>query len=690
MLDSAAGIGEVQQARYVLHEHDMHGAADSLAYDSRSDRITIDNGELSRCEPGQEFWQLRARSLLLDREAGRGYASGPSLQLGGVPVFYYPGTVPFPLGDERASGFLAPSFGSTRSGGFDFELPYYLNLAPHYDATLSPRLISDRGLLTSAEFRYLADWSMNTFNFAFLDNDQLHDQESLARATLAGERVPMNPADKRWLVGYQHNGAIGRNWRTQVDYNGVSDQDYFYDLSGSGLGISARTHLNRQARLDYRGEYLQVGLNLQRVQVIEPNILASPLNKPYDRMPQLHFDTGTALGGGFEAGLSGQYTAFDRKISDRDLQRINSDAELQARGALVTGRRLILQPYLAWSVEDPGWFLRLRAAYKHTGYQLDEQATGNDAEPDFGIGLYQIDGGLVFERQRRGGGIQTLEPRLFYVYNQYEDQSHIPLFDTGELNLGFNHLFRASRFAGGDRVGDANRMSFALSSRVYDSQGRMQARFSLGQIRFFRDRRVSLSNPLGERQPRYPADADESPLMAEFLLRAGDHWLINGDVQWSEQQGRVQEGGLQLRYQRGESRLINLAHRRQLPVYETFSVTDFRPATSDRIDPRIRQTDASLVWPIGSRWKALARWNYDHSNERNLESFLGLEYSNCCTTLRVVGREWVDRNDLFDARAEAERGVFLQLTLHGLGDITGGRVSDLLRQEIRGFNPDTW
>ncbi|GJM13816.1 MAG: LPS-assembly protein LptD [Pseudohongiella sp.] len=668
-IDNSAGANRVENAQYVLHEIGAHGSAESIVYSSDSGSVTIENGEFSRCEPESNFWLFRAESIVLNQEEGRGYATAVSLRIKDVPVFYYPGTLPFPLGDERMSGFLAPSTGSTRSGGFDFELPYYVNIAPQADATVSPRLISDRGVLTGLEFRYLAETSMNTLNMSYLGDDKLFDETT---ANVPGSDSP--PTDKRWFIGYEHYGAYGRNWSSFVDYNAVSDEDYFYDLGSNGLNTTSRTHLNRQARLNFDSQYLRAGLNVQRVQIIDPFISSVDLNRPFDRLPQFHFDTDAYLGAGFRVALGGQITSFDRTLDESLLSQTQLD-----NGALVNGERINLEPAISWSAERPGWFLRANAKYKHASYKLQNQTTASVDDPDVGIGVFSFDSGLVFERAMAGGFTQTLEPRAYYLFSEYEDQSLLPLFDTSELNFSFSQLFREDRFSGGDRIGDADQASIAITSRILDDKGKERARMSLGQIRYFDDRLVNLSNPIQSWIPRYSPLNQQSALAGELALSFGENWRLNSDIQWNEETEDLDEGSFQLRYQRDQDHLFNAAYRyRNLVDSPNFIL----PAG---IDPRIKQTDLSAAWPINQAWKLLARWNYDHSNSRNLETFAGVEYSNCCATIRLIAREWVDEDELFVPNIEPNQGIFVQFTLDGLGNLTGGGLSSLLRDGIRGF-----
>ncbi|NKB33508.1 MAG: LPS assembly protein LptD [Pseudomonadales bacterium] len=670
-IDSNDSINRVEEAQYVLHNFGAHGNAASIVYSADSGLVSIENGEFSRCEPGSNFWKLRADSIVLDQAANRGYADNVSLRLGDFPIFYYPGTMPFPLGDERISGFLAPSTGSTRSGGFDFELPYYFNLAPHYDATLSPRIISDRGTLVGLETRYLSSWSMNTLNLSGLSGDKLYDPTTI---NIPGTESP--PVEDRWFVGLEHRGVIGRNFSTFIDYNAVSDEDYFYDLGSSGLNLTSRTHLNRQGRVNFNSDYLRAGLNVQRIEIIDPFYARSNINKPFDRLPQFYFESNAYLWGGFRVGIRGEVTSFDRNLDNSLLTMTQLD-----NGALVNGERFNAEPEIGWSIESPGWFVRTNAKYKHVQYKLQNQALGTIEDPDIGIGIYSADAGLVFERDmsRGNGWRQTLEPRLFYLYSDFEDQNALPLFDTSELNFSFNQLFRDDRFSGGDRIADADQAAFALTSRILNPDGKETARMSIGQIRYFEDRLVTLTNPLQTWLPRHSPLTTKSALAGELALSLGDNWRLNTDVQWNEDTEEIDEGSVQLRYHRDEDHLVNFDYRfRSLVNTPNFILPS-------GIDPRIKQTDVSAVWPVNENWRLLARWNYDHSNSRNLESFAGIEWSNCCATIRLIGREWVDEDKLFLPNIEPDRGIFVQFTLNGLGNLTGGGLSNLLTDSIWGF-----
>ena len=676
-IDSENSVNRIENAQYALHNYGAHGSANSVVYTADSGLVSIDNGEFSRCEPGDNFWKLRADNIILDQTANRGFAKNVSLRIGNTPIFYYPGTLPFPLGDERVSGLLAPSTGSTRSGGFDFELPYYFNLAPNYDATLYPRIISDRGVLAGLETRYLSDWSMNTLNIASLSGDKLYDPDT---AGVLGSDSPLS--ENRWFLGFEHYGSISRNWSTFVDYNAVSDRDYFYDLGSNGLNLTSRTHLNRQGRINYSSELLRAGINVQRIDIIDPFFSTSNLSKPFDRLPQFQIESGTDLWGGLRLAIKTEYSSFDRKLEEAAL----TELELE-NGALVAGDRLIVEPEIGWSIERPGWFIRTKGKYRHAEYKLENQAISSLQNPELSIGNYSFDSGLIFEREfsrSEEGWRSTIEPRFFYLYSEFEDQSSLPIFDTSELNFSFNQLFRDNRFSGGDRFGDADQAAFAVTTRLLNPKGREVARASIGQVSYFRDRFVTIASPLHNRLSRYSSLTKRSSLIGELAFTLNDSWRFNSDAQWNEEMQRVDEGSIQLGYQGDDDHLFNIAYRvRNLIPTSRFLIPS-------NIDSRIRQSDISAIWPFGSNWRVLGRINYDHSNARNLETFAGIEWSNCCTTIRLIGREWVDEDELFLPNIEPNNGVFVQVTLNGFGNLTGGGLSSLLSDSIWGFKENSY
>jgi len=670
-LDQNSGNNLVDQAAYVTYETQIHGTASNLAYNSETGMLTMDNGEFSRCEPYDPFWVVRARRLQLDNANGVGYASALTLRIKDVPVFYYPYTLQFPISDQRVSGILPPSLSNSRDNGLDIAVPYYFNLAPHYDATVTPRIMTERGAMVSGEFRYLADWSMNTANLALLPNDSTYDG---ATTDQIGDDTA--PVKQRWFAGFEHEGLIGDNWRSYIDFSAVSDFDYFRDLGSQDLNVESRTHLNKEGVLAWQNTNWQAETRVQRIEILDPYVASIDINKPFDRLPELSVSGDFGGYQGLTYGVDASHVRFDRSL-DRSLlstEQINN-------GALVSGERNTLEPWVSLPIREPGYFIEPTARYRYADWQLDQQAIGTPGNPDRGVGVFSLDSGLIFDRPLQFNGneaTQTLEPRLYYLFSEREDQQFLPTFDTAQLNFNFNQLFRYDRFSGQDRVGDANQISAAVTTRILDNGSLERARFSIGQIFHFEDRTVSLNSPLQQWQILQPLDTDRSALVMEGSFRPSVNWQLFGDLQWDQENDNIDQGSIALRYHGDANHIVNLAYRYR-------EKADVFLQAPPGLDPVISQTDLSAVWPVNDNWRVFGRWNYDHSNSRNLETFAGVEYSNCCAIMRLVARDWVDEYEFFAQDTRQNQGVFFQLTLLGLGDLTGGSLSNLLTNRIPGF-----
>lgn len=670
LLDQNAGNNTISQASYVIHNTQIHGTAARLSYNSDSGMMTMENGAFSRCEPMDPFWMVQASSLMLDNANGVGYARELTLRLRDVPVFYYPYTLQFPIGDQRVSGILPPSISNSRDNGVDIALPYYFNLAPHYDATLTPRLMTERGVMLNAEFRYLADWSMNVVNVAALPDDKTYNA---TRASLSSNATPQA---RRWFAGFSHEGQPWQNWRTFVDLNTVSDANYFRDLGTRNLNLESRTHLNKEAVVSWQDARWHAEGRVQRIQLLDPFLASIDVNKPFDRLPEIKLSRQGDSFGALRYGVDGSHVRFDRSL-DRSLltaQQINS-------GALVSGSRVSAEPWLSLPFRGAGYFLIPGARYRYASWQLDQQANNTAANPERGVSVFSLDSGLIFDRPVTGAGLsatQTLEPRLYYLSSEQKDQHLLPNFDSAQLHMNFNQLFRDNRFSGGDRVGDANQISAAVTSRLLTADGQERARISVGQIFHFEDRNVSLDSPLQKWLILQPLDTDRSALIMEASYQPHERWQLMTDLQWDQENNNIDQGSIAVQLRGDQQRLFNLAFRYR-------EKTDVFLDAPPLIDPRIKQTDMSAVWPLNENWRMLGRWNYDHSNSRNLETFAGVEYSSCCATVRLIARDWVNDYEFNELNTRQNRGIFFQLSLHGLGDLAGGGLDSLLGNSIPGF-----
>ncbi len=632
----------VEEAEFVLTDLELRGTA--ALVEKRGERLRLSSASLTRCPPGRETWRLRAATIHVNTSANFATARHPRLTLGGVPVFYAP-YARFPVRGERGSGFLVPSISYHGEDGIDLALPYYLNLAPNYDATLTPRLINARGLGIEAEFRHKSRATDTELGAALLPRDDDYNGE-FSRADLlanGGTGLAFAPAD-RWLVSARHRGHAG-NWRTLVDFTAVSDNDYFVDL-GSEIATASRISVLRRGEIQYARGGLLAQLRAQGFQRLEPG------PEPYRRLPEANLGYLGKLWGPLTWSLTTSWTAFERASGSN----------------AVTGERLHVEPGLRLPLSRRWGFLALSARTRHTRYQLANVAAGVNAAPRRDIRLAIADGGLFFERAA-GSRLQTLEPRLQYRYQSHADQDDLPRFDAARLSFTYQQLFRDNRFAGLDRFDDANQVAIGVTSRLLTADtGSELLSARLGAIAYLDDRRVTLDGQSGAEQ-RQGGSALVGELRAAFGATRVTSTLV-----WDANDNQLDEAGLGISYRRGGKRVFNVGYRRR--------------AASD-----IDQTDVAFHWPLSRRWSAFGRWNHDWRFSQIIEAFIGIGYASCCLDAKLLWHRTIDapRNQLtanFDTgHLDVDHGVALQFVFRGLGGF-GANVDSRLARGIKGYQRD--
>ena len=614
-------------AQWVLGALALRGRAEELR--QSDDRIRLATATLTRCPPGTTAWQLRAAAIDVDRAAARATARHVRLRVGGVPVLYMP-YARFDLGADRASGFLAPRLRFDEDAGGDIALPYYLNLAPHYDATLTPRFIAKRGAGLEAEFRHLGRRASNQLAAAVLLGDDLYNG-SVTRPGLAPRTGTNLGGADRWFWQADHRWRAGR-WTTTANYAAVSDDDYFADLNPA-LGIRSRVALPQRAGIGFVGERWQAALAVRGLQKLEPGLA------PYRRWPDATVTHRRWLGP-VDWSFSGYWTAFRAPIRTGETAR-------------VTGTRLHVEPRLRWPLERPWGSAAVTAGLRHTRYALDN-APGQ-ANPRRAIAFASAEAGLVFERPTGGRWLQTLEPRARYFRQSHARQDHLPRFDTAPLPFSFTQLNRENRFAGFDRIGDANHMVLGVTSRLLDPSG--VERLSAGL-----DALVRL------RAPRVIAIGEPPPARRALAGEVGAAWgrtRAYATLAWDAVANAGSERGVAVAYRGDAMQLINLGYRR-------------------RAGADIEQTDFSLHWPLTPRWKLFGRWNHDWRFGQTIEGLAGFHYANCCLELRVLGHRTAAPPRHPNGERHADRGVLVEIVLRGLGGFGGG-VDAHLTRSVRGY-----
>ncbi len=575
--DLAAETGEVGLAEYQLLERHARGRADTVVRESAT--ITqLRRASYTTCDPGDLGWELRARRVTLDHAEAVGVARDVTLRFQNVPFLYLP-YINFPLNDERKSGLLPPTLGYSDETGVDIGQPVYWNIAPQRDATITPRFLETRGLLTQVEFRYLNPSNHGRINAEYLPSDAVFGND-------------------RGAFSYEHLHRLNARWRADLNYNYVSDSRYLAELGGN-LSSASTTHLDRRLDLSYGGAHNLFLARLQDYQTVDDTTPYA--DRPYQRLPQLVFSgNGPTHPLGGDYALAAELTQFEREQS-------------------LTGTRLSLHPSIAWPVERLGYFFVPKAGLRYTGYRLDSAGPGGLEDPQHSVPVYSIDSGLYLERDlrlRARDFRQTLEPRLYYLRVPFRDQSDFPVFDTSAFDFSFAQLFRENRFTGPDRLGDANQLSAGLTSRLLDrGSGREWLRASLGQIYYFEPPRVALPGVT------LPARG-ESDIVGELSARLNAQWTVATSLQWNSDVDDTERAAVQFRYQGAQRQLFNAGYR-------------FRRGELD-------QTDLSMLWPLQRQWQLIGRWNYSHRDERVLETLAGLQYDSCCWAFRATTRRYVN------------------------------------------------
>jgi LPS-assembly protein len=619
-----ADQGTIENASYALREKRARGRATRIIRRDAS-RHTLEGAFYTTCPPGKRDWALRSTKVDLDFDRGEGSARNVVLNFKGVPILYSP-YFSFPLSDERKSGFLAPSAGNSDETGFELRAPYYLNLAPNYDATITPRYMSKRGLMMEGLGRYL---------FSGVEGE------------LGGSLLPSdNQADRdRSSIFLKQNGRFTPRWTHYLSYNRVSDDQYFEDF-GNDINDVSTTHLQRLATTSYNGDNWRVRGQVETYQTLSGS-------RPYRRLPQLMFNTSGFLFGGLSYALDSEFTEYDHPD-------------------LVDGTRLDLYPSLSLPWETAAFRVEPRLGFRYTQYSLNNQLPGRDDSPSRSVPIFSVDSGLFFERDLDLWGVdavQTLEPRLFYLYIPNRDQDDIPLFDTSDTDFSFQSLFRTNRFSGPDRQGDANQITAALTSRILGAgNGVEMLRASIGQIRYLRDRQVGL-------RPGSAIEAGESAIVGELWARLTRALSARGDLEWDPDSGSTQRSVFGLYYRPDNGMLLNASYRmrRELPKLSAPGLTE-----------SLEQIDISGLIPLGRNWQLVGRSYYSLPESKIIESFIGLGYESCCWGARVVTRRYVR-----SLSGDTTSAILFELELKGLTNI-GNKVENLLTEGVFGYSRDAY
>lgn len=610
----------------------------------------------STCDVDAHVWEFRGKSITINKETGVGVARDATMRIDNVPFIYLP-YFSFPIDNRRKSGFLDPSFGSSSRAGFELSTPYYLNLAPNYDATLDPRIYTDRGLMLGTEFRYLTTGSKGQINAEYVPNDHgSNDGLAVTRGT------------SRYLIAASDRTRLWDGWQFVGSYNHVSDSSYIYDY-GNALSHTVVYSLASSAAIMTSGKWWNASLGGTIYQNTNP--FATDSSLPYRQLPYAHFNMDVPLSRWLETGIDASAVSFSKT-------------------GYVEGQREDLYPYLTADFGSAAWFVKPRLAYRYTAYQLngDYQNYGysglltggatspfNQQSPSRSMPIASIDSGLVFDRSTSIFGnsyTQTLEPRLYYLYVPYRNQNNLPLFDTRLMSLDYWQLFSPNRFSGSDRQMNANNLTAALTTRLLDDDGVERVSASLGQIHYFDPQLVQLPN--GQNTVTPGTNWVHSAYVAQLDVLLDDKWKLSSSYQWDPNARQTDLATVQLQRRLGIDGVLNFSYYFRRGLLEQYS--------------------ASTVYPVSDRWRLVGAWTYAKpvagttTPTGTIEAMAGVEYDSCCVTLRLVDRNYVNQTSYSTAASrytyKRDNAIMFEVVFKGLGT-SGGQIDPLLRRDILGY-----
>ncbi|NOX44111.1 MAG: LPS-assembly protein LptD [Gammaproteobacteria bacterium] len=619
--------GQLDNVQFIFADNHARGNAERLNLINK-DITELSATSYTTCEDEKPAWQLHARRLNLDSATNIGTATNVWIDFMRVPIFYLP-YISFPL-SGRKTGLLIPTIGSSSHLGYTTSVPYYLNLAPDRDATITLENFTKRGQRAIGEYRFLDEYDNGQVNVEYLPDDHVTD------------------SDREYLA-VSHKSQYLPRLTTNMDYRRASDKDYFEDF-GDQLSIATVVHLESKAEALYQGNNWSLQSRVIEFQTLDNTIPDS--SRPYKKRPEFTFNSfASEKYYHLLPEVRADYVRFDGK--DR-----------------VSGSRLDLQPSVSMPFEGAPGFITPKVTLRHTQYTLDNQAVGSDDSPSRTLPIFSLDSGLFFERDLMMGKqslIQTLEPRLFFLKVPFKDQSNLILdkngvsrvFDTSLANQSFSQIFSENRFTGADRVADAKQVSLALTTRFLNAQSGVEMMSaSIGRTQYYSDRRVTLPGLA-------PETETSSDFFAELRAKPFSSLIINSKVQWDNQQDKLRNSSFQLQYNDSRGRLLNFGYL----------------TNRDNLgDVTQQESDISIFWPISHNWGFIGRRNYNHFENRSEEKLAGIEYDDCCWAFRVVSRRYV----LNDQR-NTSRSIMFQLELKGLTAI-GKDVKSLLQNSQSGVS----
>lgn len=666
---------ELEEGKYQVHGSPVRGSADRVTMTNNNQNITLEGAQYTTCPPGQEVWTLKAGSIDIDQTEVFGEAWNASLWLYDYPVFYFP-YINFPIKDERKTGLLYPGYTQSSKNGMDITQPFYWNIAPNYDATITSRFMDRRGLMEQVEFRYMPDPThVGSLYFENLANDKQYDETPSLNDYLSDGH--------RYLLNARHTSMFMDNaMRVSVDYTKVRDRDYNYF---NDFSPKVGTQVDNQLQQSLMAGYFQPNWNIN-TEVRTYQILLASAQQPHELMPRIDHNY-YQQGSWYDLAWNTEITKFGYN---------NAQAIEQNQGSAYTGTRVYTAPTLTMPlIDEAGYYLDSQYKLMYTRYDQEvpdnmsstfvsrfTPAGASGVTLDEGIitrtlPSFRLKGGMTFERNQNwfdGDANQTLEPEFQYLYVPYKDQDNIGVYDSTNMRQDYYSLFSDRRYAGLDRISDSNRLSVGVTSRVYDAAGDERIRLAVAQAFDFVAPRVKL----------YPSDAlttnTRSPLSFEGDAKINEQWFAHAGAQYDVDQSRFSSANSAVEYRR-EKLISQLNHR-------FVRDANLVPNTNNEVTD-LNQIGLLLTTPLNDQWHLYGGYYQELNQSVKSDRKVGLKYDSCCWSINF-NLEWVNTPNNVNNTSTAERSFGIQFEMKGLGSVGTGTKGTSLDTEalpyIRPFN----
>ena len=643
----------VWEGDYQMVGRQGRGKADLMKQRGENRYTILDNGSFTSCLPGSDTWSVVGSEIIHDREEQVAEIWNARFKVGPVPIFYSP-YLQLPVGDKRRSGFLIPNAKYTTTNYFEFYLPYYWNIAPNMDATITPHYMHRRGnIMWENEFRYLSQAGAGLMELDYLPSDKVYEDEH-----------PNDDSSRRWLFYWNHSGVMDQVWRFNVDYTKVSDPSYFNDFDNK-YGSSTDGYATQKFSVGYAVQNFNATVSTKQFQVFSEQNTSS-----YSAEPQLDVNY-----------YQNDVGPFDTRIYGQSVHFVNT------RDDMPEATRVHLEPTINLPLSNNWGSINTEAKLLATHYQqtnLDWYNSRNTTKLDESVNRvmpqFKVDGKMVFERDMEmlaPGYTQTLEPRAQYLYVPYRDQSDIYNYDSSLLQSDYSGLFRDRTYGGLDRIASANQVTTGVTSRIYDDAAVERFNISVGQIYYFTESRTGDDNITWEND-----DKTGSLVWAgDTYWRISERWGLRGGIQYDTRLDNVATSNSSIEYRRDEDRLVQLNYRYASPEYIQATLPKYY-STAEQYKNGISQVGAVASWPIADRWSIVGAYYYDTNANKQADSMLGVQYSSCCYAIRVGYERKLNGWDNDKQHAVYDNAIGFNIELRGLSSNYGLGTQEMLRSNI--------